>query len=650
MKEEVKDKEEKKEKQKDKEKEKDKGIIEHIYNLRDKFLIIGLTGRTGSGCTTVADILSLNDDIDDLKSAHSNFRNAQITNQARKDRIVYEFMSKNWNRFTKITASDIIYYYAFQLNFDGFSQLVDNYLKGALESEKSDTPAATLEKYQGNQDNGNQNVNTLLSPLKANYDSLSSKLQDINKVMADEDEFRTKINEGTWVEETYDTLMQELPELRREVEKALSVHKGLVPKMLQNLGNNIRRFGSVDVKDPESEIKIAPIKLAEVINHIIKIIRRRNGEGKTWIVIDALRNPFEILYFRERYAAFYCMSVNTETKIRHEYLLKCRNLNYEDIKKIDEEENEKKETEASFTRIDLNKCIEISDIHLYHDGVPAERNEKLVNQLLTYIALILHPGLVTPTPIERMMQVAFTAKLNSGCLSRQVGAAVTGADFSLKSIGWNSVPQGQVPCSLRQATDLWQQEDDEAFSEFEKRDDKFQGRQKQLKESYVSRNYPKKLWGLPLTYCFKDIYTNIVDKQRYNQVHTRSLHAEENAFLQISRYGGVGLEGGKLFTTANCCELCAKKAYQLGIKEIYYIDAYPGISELHILNSGDKDKRPKSILFHGAVGRAYVNLYNPFMPRKDEVEELTGVKVTEVNRQGNNNKLNKKKDGGNNKN
>ena len=86
--------------------------------------------------------------------------------------------------------------------------------------------------------------------------------------------------------------------------------------------------------------------------------------------------------------------------------------------------------------------------------------------------------------------------------------------------------------------------------------------------------------------------------------------------------------GRKLFTTASCCELCSKKAYQLGITEIYYIDTYPGISRAHILESGVN--RPQMLLFKGAIGRAYVNLFTPFLPLKDEIEELTDVKVKKV--------------------
>ena len=88
--------------------------------------------------------------------------------------------------------------------------------------------------------------------------------------------------------------------------------------------------------------------------------------------------------------------------------------------------------------------------------------------------------------------------------------------------------------------------------------------------------------------------------------------------MQIIKYGGSGIEGGLLFTTASPCELCAKKAYQLGIKEIYYIDPYPGIAENHILKGGLNN--PELVLFSGAIGRAYHRLYSPIVPYKDELD------------------------------
>jgi dCMP deaminase len=98
------------------------------------------------------------------------------------------------------------------------------------------------------------------------------------------------------------------------------------------------------------------------------------------------------------------------------------------------------------------------------------------------------------------------------------------------------------------------------------------------------------------------------------------LHAEENAFLQLAKYGNSGIEGGKLFTTASPCELCSKKAYQLGITDIVFIDPYPGIAIDHVLNVGTR--KPNLIQFYGAVGRGYHQLYEALISYKDELNYL----------------------------
>lgn len=146
-------------------------------------------------------------------------------------------------------------------------------------------------------------------------------------------------------------------------------------------------------------------------------------------------------------------------------------------------------------------------------------------------------------------------------------------------------------------------------------------------------------------YCFSEVYNNQLktngkgdkseedekdseeSKQRIryvkNQVYTRALHAEENAFLQITKYGGQGIKGGFLFVTASPCELCSKKAYQLGITRIYYIDPYPGIAQEQIIQFGSNTElNPEMHIFAGAIGKAYTILYSPKMPLKDELKSL----------------------------
>lgn len=341
-----------------------------------------------------------------------------------------------------------------------------------------------------------------------------------------------------------------------------------------------------------------------------------------------MRNPYEILFFRERYSAFYVMSINTDEKFRQNRLISL-GFNKKSILELDDKEYpDKKGLNDAFGMQNIQRCIELSDIHVENPQDPSSQRHRLIEQLVHYLSLMTHPGLVPPTPIERVMQIAYTAKLNSGCLSRQVGAAVTDDQFSLKSIGWNNTGEGQTPCILRNFEDLLKGNDSNAYSYYERCDEEFRKALDIVDKSYLSldKNYYGRLKGKNLSYCFKDIQ-NLKDLEK-NQVHTRSLHAEENAFLQVAKYGGIGVKGGKLFTTASPCELCAKKAYQLGISEIYYIDPYPGISMTHILNSGIN--KPRLLLFRGAIGRAYTQLYTPILSYKDELGEVLGCNMKDI--------------------
>lgn len=234
-------------------------------------------------------------------------------------------------------------------------------------------------------------------------------------------------------------------------------------------------------------------------------------------------------------------------------------------------------------------------------------------QLVRYVALALRPGLVTPTRDERCMQIAFVAKLNSGCISRQVGAVVADRAYSIHAIGWNDTPKGQTPCLLRDVDDLLGGHDDVSFSDFERTDLKLRA---YLEQRFKHRGVLSEEKGLPCPFCFKTAYNSITKDK--NQVHTRSLHAEENAFLQVAKRGSSGIGEGVLYTTASPCELCSKKAYQLGIREIVYVDPYPGISTTHVLKSGPQDMQPNLRLFSGAVGHAYHRLYEPLLSIKDE--------------------------------
>ena len=586
-------------------------VIDRVFQLRENFVIIGLTGRTGSGCTTVAEKLTTAE-WKELKTNYKDFNSDQIDNVVRKNRIVHRYLKEHWTQaFDVISASDIIFYYALKESFDDFAN--------SLASVNIEPDEES--KYEKSKPIIDTALREELNKLQDEFNALHDKVMECEEYLHEPD-----YNNTEKLELVRSVVFTDIKTFRKSLEGILTkTIKKVIASELQSWGNNIRKYNSI--KPQAAPHKKAPSCLARKINQIIKVFRAydKNHGRKTLIAIDALRNPFEVLYFRERYAAFYLMAVHTEEKIRRDALFK-RGFRIDEIEHLDKVEGEKPNFHDSYEKIDIDKCIELADIHLAHDGTDKDYNRDMVNQIFTYVALIFHPGLIPPSPLERCMQVAYTAKLNSGCLSRQVGAAVTNEYFSVQSIGWNTVAEGQTPCSLRNLYDLFKDEDEGAFSDFERFNDEFSIQKKKLIQAYEP--VKAKLNGLNLSYCFKDVYTSSKEKQRNNQVHTRSLHAEENAFLQLAKYGTQGIKGGKLFTTASCCELCSKKAYQLGITEIYYIDTYPGISRAHILESGVN--RPQMLLFKGAIGRAYVNLFTPFLPLKDEIEELTDVKVKKV--------------------
>ena len=102
-----------------------------------------------------------------------------------------------------------------------------------------------------------------------------------------------------------------------------------------------------------------------------------------------------------------------------------------------------------------------------------------------------------------------------------------------------------------------------------------------------------------------------------NPSYSRSIHAEARALWACNKELTIG---GSLFTTSSSCENCTMLANEYSIKKIYYIETYPGISQEHVNASGKYENRAEFILFTGAIGTAYMKLYTPVMPLKDELE------------------------------
>lgn len=550
---------------------------EEVYKNRDKFIVIGLTGRSGSGCSTVADLLSQNfSELDLPKACVSD----TATDHDRKRLIIRNFAERNWKPFFKIRVSDIITSFILECGYEEFS----SFLKSKFSKD--------------------------ISGIKEEYEVAYNKNKCLDRVFTDE---FSKVDKAA----AYEYVSRDLPAFAALLKERLGdVDEGPYTSIYQEVGNNIRKFG---VATPQSEVDVVNIySLAHRINKLIKVIRKYNAKtmGNSYFVIDAFRNPFEALFFQERYSAFYLVTVRCPDDDRVDRLMNKYNFSRAKIATIDSRENPKEaplKSMDNFLSQDIATCIQLADIHLENSGKHFNANfNDLKEQIARYVSLIQHPGLINPSTNEKMMQVAFTAKLNSGCLSRKVGAVVTNSAGVPKALGWNSSPEGQTSCLLRSAHNMVSSTDHNAYSEYEQTDKGIIKIVSDYTNCFGDDFYSR---GLNCSFCFKDMQNKKDGKG--NQVHNRALHAEENAFLQVAKFGGEGLLGGKLYTTAAPCDLCSRKAFQLGIKEIYYIDPYPGIAVSHVLNVGQSP--PKLILFRGAIGAAYHKVYSSILPYKDEL-------------------------------
>ena len=274
---------------------------------------------------------------------------------------------------------------------------------------------------------------------------------------------------------------------------------------------------------------------------------------------------------------------------------------------------------------DIQSSTQNSDI--FFSGTLKNHKKELSYQIIKYVSLIMHPGLIPPTKIERCMQIAFSAKVNSGCISRQVGAVVTDSDYNILSVGWNEVPVNRVPCIYRSLFDLKSASEDDSYlySDLELEGSLI----KRFLEGYDFSDRKKRktiFEGINPSYCFKALYGKITHEKE--QKDSRAMHGEERAFHSCNNKNLA--KGGCLFTTSSSCERCTIIANEYNIRKIYYIEMYPGIAQNHVNASGTREGRAEFILFTGAIGVAYTKLYTPILPLKDELD-LRGIENFYIN-------------------
>jgi deoxycytidylate deaminase len=543
---------------------------EAINFVKRGFHIIGLTGYTGSGCSTAKDILTSSGSPELPGYDRCNESPIGKTILSKRGKRIYEKLERrwrkktNWEPFIAIEISPIIFGFAVTLAIhngkikDSFSSIADECI-----ADKD-----------------------ILTPLEKLW--IGDAIPKIDERSGDHKEI---INAYEKIKYYYNSW--------KNVNE-----KQFIIESMEDYGDTIRKYGKAF---PDMEDKIQPQNLFIIPEAIRRLINAyRNVHESKYFVIDAFRNPFEVEFFKWRYAEFYLVGVLCNIDERTKRL----DITSQENNKIyiREKSERVKKTNTNISEWicsqDVEECLLKSDIFI--DNSKHSDYVSLKFNLIKLLVLSEEPGSIPPTQDERNMQLAATARMMSGCISRQVGAVVTNSDGYVLGIGWNDPPRKQTPCSLRTGEELVKNATKDVFSAFE--------------QGIKFKDFVKMKCSPDQPFCFRELFAEFDTGGSDNKKleYSRALHAEENAILQAVRNSPQGIEGGVLYTTSSPCNFCAKKAYHMGIREIIYIEEYPGINIEQTIKAGTLTISVKA--FEGINGSAYFRLFSSSIPEKDYIQ------------------------------
>ena len=366
---------------------------------------------------------------------------------------------------------------------------------------------------------------------------------------------------------------------------------------LKDIANEDKTYKTLSEKEKRVYLQNLGDKLREengetfIAEEIIKKIEESNKKGID-VVVDSFKNPAEIKIFRKKYSNFYLFAIDADTEERWERTKHIYDL---DRKAFDrDDERDKGTDDEPYHGQQVQACIRLSDILINSDKsfyeLDGKVNRKAVEEygqkIKSHIDLIKKPGTRTPKTDEMYMHLAYSIALESRCIKRQVGAIIVLDDDNevdnmsyILTTGYNSVPNGEIDC-------------EECYRDFEIN--------KILSDIKYCPNCGEEILCKDINckkcghYFYKPKLLDIC----------RAVHAEENAILQAAKLG-ISLNGTKLYTSTHPCLLCSKKIINSGIKSIVYLESYPMIQAVMMLEKC-KINRKK---YEGVNSRAYNRLF-----------------------------------------
>lgn len=345
------------------------------------------------------------------------------------------------------------------------------------------------------------------------------------------------------------------------IEKKKKIKSNLSPfdryQSLINAGNELRNETCNSIL---AELGIADISIER--NRALKEGEKFQPQRVSHI-FDSIKNQAELDILRMVYGRLLVTigvfsSIGDRLKCLHEIGIKDSKIHELIDRDSGEEFSHGQNVQKIFPQVDF-----------FVNGGLGDRPE-FEKKLKRVLDLVTKRRIITPTVEETGMYTAYSAALNSACLSRQVGAALMDKTGSLLSVGWNDVPKFDGGVYMENDPDpldkrCFNKGDGICFNDREK-------------ESIANEILGKLVDNNIILEEKKDKAKSIL--KRDNRIRdliefSRSVHAEMLAIINAGRLGsGKMIAGGKLFVTTFPCHVCARHIVSAGIQEVHFIEPY----------------------------------------------------------------------------
>jgi deoxycytidylate deaminase len=346
-------------------------------------------------------------------------------------------------------------------------------------------------------------------------------------------------------------------------------------------------------------------------------------------VLDSIRHPAEVQLLRNLYGdAFVLIGIVCEEEKR----ITRMQAKYEDCGKGSAKSfMERDADDAEKHGQHVADAFHLADFFVDNTTdreIKGASNEdwKVNEELNRLVKVITHSELVRPGVQETAMYHAYSAQMQSACLSRQVGAAVVDVRGNVVATGTNEVPKagGGV------YGEAFEKEEEDSRCGFFKDPAKRYCRNTQQQNMIIDALLDEipELKKACEDKVRREALKKALRKTRIGGLleFSRAVHAEMDALLSAARTG-VSLVGCRLFVTTYPCHYCARHIVAAGIDEVQYIEPYPKSEALSL--------HPDSIAVEGtgwvppSQGGSRV-LFRPFSGVAPRLYERAFLKVREL--------------------